>query len=268
MIPKFGASKPTTSRQRTTKQGASKQTASSQGSSKTGAGKQSGSGGQGANKRLQEERGYAVLWRNSWNIDVVTKALAVAVGSTAIALIAVTGFAWRTMNPPAPKYFAVKPSGRIIPIEPLNTPLLSDARVLAAVRNIIISAYSFDFSNIHRHMTHVQEHFAQGTWKQFYGSLTQNDIIQSTVQNRRTVSATPAAPPVIEAEHTLPDGRYGWKINMPIIVNYAAGNPNKQDTHYYSVTVVVVRTRPTSHPDGIEIKQFVVQQMAGAPQNH
>ncbi len=215
------------------------------------------------NRQAEEYRLALVWFRNAWNMDVSAKALAIAVPSAAANVLLAAALAWSLTHRPPPRFFAVTPSGRAIPMEPLDTPLLSDARVLSYARGIIISAYNYNFANIRSHLNRVGRHFTTSAWKQFIGSLQANDVLQSTISKKRTVTAVPEGPPVIVAEHSLPNGRYGWKINMPIMVNYNAGSRNNESTAYYSVTIVMVRTRVTSHPDGVAVAQFVVQPMSG-----
>lgn len=210
---------------------------------------------------LADDAAAQMWWRAAWNMDLSSKALAACCMMSATTLIAVLTMAWRITTPVQPRFIAVTPDGRAIPIEPLNAPLVSDAQILSYGREIAIQAYSYNFFNIKANLQKVGEHFLPDARAQFISSLTANDIIQSTIDNHRTVTAVPTGAPVILKEHVLPNGRYGWLIQMPLLVNYSAGNVTNQRSAFYVIKMVLVRTRVTSYPDGIAVAQFVVKQV-------
>lgn len=212
-------------------------------------------------RSLADDAAAQMWWRAAWNMDVSSKALAACCLMSAVTLISVLTMAWRITTPIEPRFIAVTPDGRAIPIQPLNAPLVSDAQILSYGQNIATDAYSYNFFNIRANLEKVGEHFLPDARAQFINSLKANDIIQSTITNRRTVTAVPTGAPVILKEHVLPNGRYGWLVQIPMLVNYSAGNITNQRAAYYMINMVLIRTRVTSYPEGIAVAQFVVKQV-------
>jgi hypothetical protein len=206
-------------------------------------------------------------WRTSWNMDVSVKAMAALCLSIGYSLIMTILVAFLVFRPAPVEIIPLTPSGLAIPVEPLNVATFKDAQVLSFARNAILETYSFNFSNVKHHLRRVSRDFSTKAWEQFFSSLTKNGVVQSTIDDRRTVTVEPVGAPQIIKQRLLPDGRYGWLVRMPILVDYSASSTDNQEPAYYNVNVVVVRSNKVTHPSGLKIIQFVPVRSTAAESN-
>lgn len=203
-----------------------------------------------------------VWWRNAWNMDVSVKALTVAMLAVIVSIVAVVGDVIAIYRDPH-SYFAVTPDGRVIPIQPLSSPLLTDAQVLSLAQSIAVDAYSFDFANWRTSMNRVSSHFNQKAWEQWMSSMQQNGVLDAVVRQKMVVSATPTSTPV-KVGTAMVAGSYAWKIQIPLLVTYASAND--ATTQQLVVTMVLRRAPLAVHEDGAEVIQMVASMENGNAQ--
>lgn len=199
-----------------------------------------------------------IWWRNAWNMDISSKIAAALSMSLAANLFLVGIVGYRYVNPVPPRFIAVTPDNRLIPLTPYSTPMESDAQILRYANKLIIDCYSFNFMNWRDQLQRrMRPNFQHKAWAEWFGSLVNNGVIETMIKNKQTISAVTHGVPVITAEGDV-DGRWAWRIQIPVKINYDAGNPNSK-THNYIATVVLIRANVVSHPMGVKIVQFLLQ---------
>lgn len=200
------------------------------------------------------------LFRSAWNMDLSQKAITVAVLSASTSMASLALVVWFATHPTPPQYFAVTPLGRIIPIEALSTPLLSTAQLLSIAQLWAVDNYTFNYASYRSEFQRISAHFSTDAWKQWISSLNSKGIIAAMKRNDWVVSAVPTGAPVIIAQGMV-DGAYSWRIQMPMLVDYASNDTHK-DIHYV-VTMVLQRSPATEHANGVKIVQFLPMQVGG-----
>ena len=162
-------------------------------------------------------------------------------------------------HPPAPKYFATSIDGRITPIIPLKEKNQTDAQIYQWSTKAAVAAFSFNFVNYREELEAASGFYTANGWRQFQNALQGSGMLDLVTNQKLVVSAVPTGAPQIIKQGTLADGRYAWRIRLPLFVNL------QNSSNYYSpknfvVTMLVVRVSTLNAPRGIGIQQFLVSE--------
>lgn len=194
-----------------------------------------------------------VRLRNNFYRDNYRK----VVGALLVALIAIVALVgavvYLVMNRPSPTYFATTDSGRIIPLVPLGRPMVNDNSLLVWASNAAVSAYTFDFLHYRQQLQSIDKYFTTAGYHDYIQKLNTSGNLDSVIKKKIIVSAIPGGTPVIQNQGVL-DGRYAWRIQMPLLVTYHTGGQQFNNT--LMVSMLVVRVSTTQNPEGIAIAQI------------
>jgi intracellular multiplication protein IcmL len=163
-------------------------------------------------------------------------------------------------HPPAPKYFATSVNGRITPLTPLNAPNQSDAAVLQWSTQAAIAAFTYNFVNYRSELQSASGYFTADGWDQFLTALKNSNNLEAVKAKKLVVSAVASSAPVFLQKGIL-NGRYAWRIQMPILVTYQSASEFSQQN--LTVTMLVTRIDPLNSPRGIGIAQFISAPSSG-----
>jgi intracellular multiplication protein IcmL len=159
-----------------------------------------------------------------------------------------------TYTPP-PKYFATSIDGRYTPIVALDVANQSDASVLQWANQAAIAAYSYNFVNYREELRAASGFFTGEGWQQFVNALEQSNNLDAVKAKKLIVSAVATGAPIILQKGLL-NGRYAWRIQMPVRVTYQSANEFTQNDNI--ITLLVTRVSTLNSPRGIGISQIVV----------
>lgn len=163
-------------------------------------------------------------------------------------------------HPPAPTYFATSISGRITPLYPLDQPNQSDSAVLQWANQAAIAAFTYNFVNYRDELQAASGFFTSDGWQQFLDALQQSNNLEAVKAKKLIVSAVATRAPIILQKGLL-NGRYSWRIQMPLLVTYQSASEFSQQNNV--VTMLVTRISTLNSPRGIGISQFVVGPASG-----
>ncbi|GAB4222683.1 MAG: type IVB secretion system apparatus protein IcmL/DotI [Gammaproteobacteria bacterium] len=202
-----------------------------------------------------------VLLRNKFYTDSARKLILALLGSFLV-IIALVGLLWYVVShPPKPKYFATSINGRIIPLQPLDRPNQAKSAILQWANQAAIAAFTFNFVNYRKELQSASVFFTPQGWNQFVSSLRSSNNLEAVRAKRLVVSAVATGAPIILNEGVQGDGRYAWRIQMPILVTYqSASEISRQNL---VITMKVVRVSTLDSPRGIGIEQFVAAPASG-----
>ena len=194
--------------------------------------------------------------RNEFYRDSYRRVMRVLMLSIILTVVAFLMLAYIVFNPPKPKYFAVTPSGTLTPIIPLDQPNLSQQAVIQWATQAAAAAYTFDFVNYRKNLQAASQFFTPSGWNYFISALQASRNLNTITEKKLVVSAVVTKAPVINWQGTLPDGAYGWRIEVPLTVSYQSPSVN---TSTPLVVTMTIRRVPTIYSArGIGIEQFVV----------
>jgi intracellular multiplication protein IcmL len=161
---------------------------------------------------------------------------------------------YQIANAPAPKYFATSTDGRITPLYPLSEPMMAPAEVLQWSAQAAVAAYSYNFVNYREALQNVQNSFTPDGWKFFEEALRGARTLEMVITKKLVVSAVATAAPVM-LEQGIINGRYAWKVQLPLLVTYQSASEQTQQP--IVVTMVISRVPTVNMPRGIAIVSFV-----------
>ena len=161
---------------------------------------------------------------------------------------------YQIINRPAPKYFAATVDGRIMQLFPLSEPMLSPAELLQWSHRAAISAYTYNFVNYRSAMQQLQNKFTPDGWRYYENALRTARTLEMVIAKKLVVSAVATGTPVI-LDQAVVNGRYSWKVQIPLLVTYQS--PNEQTQQPMVVTMIVSRVPTVDMPKGIAIVSFV-----------
>lgn len=163
-------------------------------------------------------------------------------------------------HPVEPKYFATSVNGRITPLTPLNEPNQSDSSVLQWANQAAIAAFTYNFVNYRDELEASSSFFTKDGWQQFVDALQQSNNLDAVKAKKLIVSAVATRAPIILQKGVL-NGRYSWRVQMPILVTYQSASEFSQQNNV--VTMLITRISTLDSPRGIGISQFVVGLASG-----
>ncbi len=209
---------------------------------------------------MPEDALIAVEMRNAFYRDGQRKVMMVLLLSVLANFILAAILTYIVTHPPLPKYFATSISGRITPLFPMNEPNQSDSAVLQWANQASIAAFSYNFVNYRTELQASSGFFTAEGWDQFLKALQDSNNLLAVKSKHLIVSAVATKAPVILQKGIL-NGRYSWRVQMPILVTYQSASEFTQQNNV--VTILITRVSTLNSPRGIGISQFVVGPASG-----
>lgn len=209
---------------------------------------------------MAEDALTAVALKNNFYRDGQRKMILVLLVSMAANFVLASMLVYIITHPPAPKYFATSINGRITPLFPLNEPNQSDSAVLQWANQAAIAAFTYNFVNYRTELQASSGFFTSDGWDQFLTALQQSNNLDAVKAKKLIVSAVATRAPIILQKGIL-NGRYAWRVQMPILVTYQSASEFSQQNNV--VTMLITRVSTLNSPRGIGISQFVVGPASG-----
>ncbi len=209
---------------------------------------------------MAEDALTSVTLRNDFYKDGQRKIIIILLVSLAANLVQGFLLTYIIMNPPAPKYFATTINGRITPLFALNEPNQSDSAVLQWANQAAIATYTYNFVNYRTELQASSGFFTSEGWNQFLTALQQSNNLDAVKAKKLIVSAVATRAPIILQKGIL-NGRYSWRVQMPVLVTYQSASEFTQQNNV--VTMLITRISTLNSPRGIGISQFVVGPASG-----
>jgi len=209
---------------------------------------------------MAEDALAAVTLRNKFYKDSQRKVLIALIISVLANFFIGSLLVYLMTHPPQPKYFATSINGRITPLYPLNEPNQSDSAVLQWANQAAIAAFSYNFVNYRSELQASSGFFTPKGWQQFLNALQQSNNLDAVKAKKLIVSAVATRAPIILEKGVL-NGRYSWRVQMPILVTYQSASEFTQQNNV--VTMLIIRVSTLNSPRGIGISQFVVGPASG-----
>lgn len=136
---------------------------------------------------------------------------------------------------------------------PLSEPNVSEARVRNMAADAAIELNSFDYLNWRRQIQNVMNAYMTGNaQKSFSTALDESGIIKRVQDGYYIVTAMLAAQPPRISEQGRINGRYYWKVEVPLVIYYRNKESSRPESRVIEMTIV--RVDPSViNPNGIAI---------------
>lgn len=166
-------------------------------------------------------------------------------------LIVVGYFSWNNQHM---RYFAATPDFRVLELESLSRPYISEAGLLNFVAQTVTETFTLDFNNFRNSLARVRLRYSQTAFKKLENEL--RPTVQQILDNRLIMSAVCEQTPRL-LNHGVQHGRYSWQIQVPLTVSLQGAR--EIQTMRWLVTVVVARTNIIEKAQGIEVVQIITE---------
>ncbi|MCC5791955.1 MAG: type IVB secretion system apparatus protein IcmL/DotI [Legionellaceae bacterium] len=179
--------------------------------------------------------------------------------SLLVGLLLAFGVLYLVLNPLPEPYYLTTVNGQRYPLTALDEPNQSERAILEWANQGVIAAFNYNFYNYDLSQT-ARGYFTERGWTQFISALDASNNIDTVRAKRLIVSAVAYKPPVILRKGPL-DGRYSWRVQMPILITYSG--VNRPDNQHAVVTLLITRISTQESVQGIGITDFNVGTYTG-----
>lgn len=158
---------------------------------------------------------------------------------------------------PPPVYFATTPSGSLIPMAPLDDPLLNPTQLANWVQEAVTSAYTLDAKNYVQQIQRNERFFTSEGFEQYRAALSDSQQLKVIKEKVMITSAVPDGVPVVVDTGRSAQGALMWKMQMPVTVEYTSAK--ERYVQKLIVTLVTMRRPTTENPMGVGITQLIAR---------
>ena len=155
------------------------------------------------------------------------------------------------------EFFAVSPEGRVTPIQALDRPVQSIAQVRNWATEALLSSLTLSFANYKSQMNEYQLNFTDQGWRSYQEAMRNSKVIDTIIAQQLVTSAVATGAPVVKARGMSEGGRYGWQMEIPIVVTYESTSQKQQAN--YLIELTVVRRPESENPSGLGIAQILLK---------
>lgn len=197
-----------------------------------------------------------IITRNSYYRDGFRNLMLISVfGGIAIVGLVIAIVAFINLHQPRDKYFATTSDGRLIRPVPLSEPNLTQAALMSWVAQASTEVMTFGFHDYRRRLQEASRHFTRNGFESFTSALTQSRIIEAVEAHQQVVTTVPRSAPVLVQEGVTREGRYFWRVQLPLSVSYQAASKSRNE--FMTVEITVLRVPTLENPVGVGIDQWI-----------
>jgi len=188
---------------------------------------------------------------------LVNRVLTVLLISMAVNIVFVIHDTWIWTHPVEPKYFSVDELSNPIPIQPLDSPVMSDTDLLNWSVSAILGPYNIDYYNYPSELNLAARQFTLRGWNTFANSFISSGNFNELKSARLLCHAqTQRAALIVQTTHMY--GALAYQVQVPI--SQTCENVNQTSTNDYMISALVIRTDDPNYPKGLAIDQLVAAQ--------
>lgn len=205
----------------------------------------------------QDEAVATQMSRKAYSRERYEFLLLTLYGLIAVLGISVLSNIWLALRPVEIRYFATDSAGQIRELAALDRPIQSKVEVVNWTANAVADAFTFNFANYRETFEQAKNNFTEPGWKGFQTALTARKILEDITNNKYVSSAAIREAPVVVQEGIADGSRWGWKIEVPLVVTYESASTHTTQT--FVAEVVVVRRPESENPRGLGIAQIIAK---------
>lgn len=196
------------------------------------------------NKKAAKDAFELVKLRNFFYRDNYRRLVALLVFMGVLLLTMGYSIYYLFSHRPQPVYFATNVQGGIIPLHKLSSAVLTTDYVLSWAARGASDTFTLNYVQYREQIEQaVDTYFTSEGGKQFQNQLMQSNNLQAVIQGKYIITAQPGAAPQLLWQGVVPSGtyqgRYGWQIDLPMVLTVQ--NWQQQSKHSVDVRMTVVR---------------------------
>lgn len=206
----------------------------------------------------QQESGLeAVRFRNQFYRDGYRRVLSVLLISFLLNAALVGYIYFQYITRPTPTYFATNEDGTLKELIPLNQPHVNQEQLLSWASQAALASYSFNFLDYRSNLQNARKYFTPEGFDNFVKALDTSGNLQTVIDRRLVVKPVITDVPIIVREGMINNQRYGWRIQIPMLIQYVSASDKIEQP--VLVTLLVVRVSTLDASQGIAIASFVTE---------
>lgn len=209
---------------------------------------------------MAEEELVVVKIRDDYYRDCFDKVVLVLGSLLVIMGLLAAIILYNLFNKPLPTTFRVSSEMRVLAPVPLENPYISNVDLLQWVSEVLPSIFNLDFLHWDDQVAVSQQYFSASAYQIFLNQLANYASKEMLESGKMFSNAVPTGAPVI-LNQQVQSGRYAWRIQMPISVEYQGLNPKRPVM--LTIQILVVRTETATNLRGILIDNITVTQGGG-----
>lgn len=198
-----------------------------------------------------------VRLRNNFYRDSYRRVLVALLLMVVVNLVLAGTIYYLLANRPMPQYFATTSDGKVIPLYPLQSPVVSTAELLQWATVAATSANTYNFANYRKELQEASQYFTPTGWKEYQKELKGSRNLETVTAKKLTVSAVATGAPII-LDQGVVLGKYKWKIQLPILVTYESSTTKISQP--LVVNMLVTRVSTLDYKNGIAIDAFYMSE--------
>jgi intracellular multiplication protein IcmL len=184
--------------------------------------------------------------------------------SIALFSVALSGVFMLLMTSIYPKvrYIPTRDNRAICEVPSIAEPFVSSAAVADFSKEALIEVYSYGYIDWRESLNrNTNKYFTPSGRRGFMKSLEESGNLEKIIKGRLYSKAGAIDVAQIEAEGSLPEGRYFWDVKVPFSLSIFLGGDDKpQASNQFLATIRVVREQATaSNLRGIAVESIITK---------
>lgn len=161
---------------------------------------------------------------------------------------------------PQPVYFTTDNEMRVMAPVPLDKAYLNNADLLQWVGHALPVSFTYDFLNYQHEQQDVVQYYTPKGLQNLQGQLNNYHLDFNSLRNGKLfANSRLSSAPFILNQGILPEGKYAWKVQIPMIVSYSNGTDRS-----LVVVALVVRIPTLDNLYGVAIDDLNITEAQGS----
>lgn len=173
-----------------------------------------------------------------------------------VSVILIGSIIYKAVFPGEEKFYATMTTGQVVPLSPLDEPVVTNKYILEWSTRATRTALNLDFVNYSKQLQSASEYFTSSGWSAFSGALDKSGLLEAVKSQKLMMSAVVPKSPIIRFNGVI-SGRHIWRISMPVLVTFGSASDQRQ--RQMDVTMIISRVPALDTPEGIQITDFEVK---------
>ncbi|AAO91126.1 type IVB secretion system apparatus protein IcmL.2 [Coxiella burnetii] len=193
------------------------------------------------------------LQKNNLYRDNYRRVMAFLLASVVITVSLLAVLSYQIITTPKPAYYATTTTGRVIPLQSLDMPVVTNTYLLQWAALATRAVYNLDFENYTKQLDNASSYFTPTGWESLTNAMKSSGAIDSLKNNKLFMAGIVNGPAVILDQEVV-HGRYSWRVQLPLLVTYTSASI--QQKAHFIITMDIIRVPVIDAAKSIQINRF------------
>lgn len=161
-------------------------------------------------------------------------------------------------KPPETLSYLMDSEGRVVKLEPVRNPGMSDSELLSWASNMVFKIHNISFADYEEHIMSLHHYFTADSFRQYQRALVDSKTIEKVKAQRLVMWVEPkSAPRILSAK--VVNGKFTWVVEFEL-TQYVGGGSYSSYGSDLVATMVVERASRTTNLAGVVISKYLVKE--------